>query len=68
MTWYTAIKKVDGKDDTLSIVMATMPDDPGNVHVSFRSWEKPDKRKALEESAAKAEQFLWADGRKVEGR
>ena len=68
MTWYTAIKKGGGKDDTLSIVMATMPDDPGNVHISFRSWLKPDKRKALEESAAKAEQLLWADGRKVEGR
>ena len=68
MTWYTAIKKVDGKDKTISIVMATMPDDPGNVHISFRSWEKPDKRKDLEESAAKAEQYLWADGRKVEGR
>jgi hypothetical protein len=48
--------------------MATMPDDPGNVHISFRSWLKPDKRKALEESAAKAEQLLWADGRKVEGK
>jgi flavodoxin len=68
MTWYTAMKKGGGKDDTLSIVMATMPDDPGNVHISFRSWLKPDKRKELEDSAAKAQLLIWADGRKVEGR
>ena len=68
MTWFTAMKKGGDKEETLSIVMATMPDDPGNVHVSFRSWLKPDKRAALEDSAAKAEQLLWADGRKVAGR
>ncbi len=68
MTWYTASKKIDGKDRTLSIVMATMMDDPGSVHISFRSWEKPENRKELEAEAAKAEQLLWADGRKIEGK
>jgi flavodoxin len=68
MTYYNAVKKIDGKENILYIVMAIMPDDPGNVHVSFRTWEKPDKRKSLVEDAAKAEQFIWADGRKVEGR
>jgi hypothetical protein len=68
MTWFNAVKKIDGKEDMLYIVMATMPDDPGNVHISFRTWDKPDKRKPLVEDASKAEKILWADGRKVEGR
>ena len=66
--YYNAIKKVDGKDKIIYIVAATMPDDPGNVHVSFRTWDKPDGRKPLEEAIDKGEQFIWADGRKVEGR
>ena len=68
MIWYTAMKQNGGKEDTISIVMATMPDDPGNVHVSFRSWLKPEQRKALEDAAARAEELLWADGRQVPGR
>ena len=46
MKYYHAVKNVGGKDLIIYIVAATMPDDPGNVHVSFRSWDKPEVRKA----------------------
>jgi menaquinone-dependent protoporphyrinogen IX oxidase len=66
--YYHAVKNVNGKDMTLHVVAATFPDDPGNVHLSLRSYDKPDVRKPMEEAIAKAELVLWADGRKVEGR
>ena len=66
--YYHAVKNIDGKDKTIHVVAAVMPDDPANVHVSLRSWDKPDARKPLEAAIGKAEQLLWADGRKVEGR
>jgi hypothetical protein len=66
--YYHAVKNYGGKELTLHIVAATMPDDPGNVHISLRSYDKPDARKGAEEDVAKAEKLLWADGRKVEGR
>jgi len=65
---YHAVKKVDGSDKIIYLSAVTMPDDPGNVHVSFRTWDKPEARKPLEEAIDKGEQMLWADGRKVEGR
>ena len=68
MVYYNAIKNLGGKDMIIYIVAATMPDDPGSVHVSFRSWDKPDVRKPLEAAIDKGEQVLWADGRKVAGR
>ncbi|MEI6125093.1 MAG: flavodoxin domain-containing protein [Pseudomonadota bacterium] len=68
MTYYTAVKQVEGKDMIIYLVAATMPDDPGNVHVSFRAWDKPEVRKPLEEAIDKGEQALWADGRKIDGR
>jgi len=68
MSYFNAIKKIDGKDKIIYIVTAIMPDDPGNVHVSFRSWDKPDARKPLEEAIEKGEKTIWADGRKIEGR
>ncbi len=66
--YYHAVKKIDGKDMTIHVVAAVMPDDPGAVHISLRSYDKPDVRKPLEEAIGKAEQLLWADGRKIEGR
>jgi flavodoxin len=66
--YYHAVKNIEGKEQTIHIVAAVMPDDPGNVHVSLRSWNKPAARKPLEEAIGKAEQLLWGDGRKVEGR
>jgi flavodoxin len=68
MVYYNAVKNVGGKDMIIYLVAATMPDDPGNVHVSFRSWDKPEVRKPLEEAIDKGEQTLWADGRMVAGR
>ncbi len=68
MVYYNAVKNIGGKDMIIYLVAATMPDDPGNVHVSFRSWDKPDVRKPLEEAIDKGEQAIWAGGRKVEGR
>jgi len=66
--YYHAVKTIENKEKTIHIVAAVMTDDPGNVHVSLRSWEKPDVRKPLEEAIGKAEKVLWADGRKIEGR
>ena len=67
-SYYHAVKNRGGKDMTIHVVASTLPEDPGNVHVSFRSYDKPDVRKPLEDAIGKAEQILWADGRKVEGR
>ena len=64
--YYHAVKTYDGKEFTLHVVAATLPEDPGDVHISFRSFDKPDKRKGVEEDVAKAEAILWAEGRKVE--
>jgi menaquinone-dependent protoporphyrinogen IX oxidase len=62
-----AVKSYDGKEHILHVVAATLTEDPGNVHISFRSYEKPDVRKGAEEDVAKAEELLWEEGRKVEG-
>jgi menaquinone-dependent protoporphyrinogen IX oxidase len=64
--YYHAVKKYEGEEITIHVVPATLPEDPGNVHVSFRCYEKPDKRKGVEEDVTKAEKILWADGKKVE--
>jgi len=66
--YYHAVKNINGKDMTMHVVAAEMPDDPGAVHISLRSYDKPDARKPLEEAIGKAELLLWADGRKIEGR
>jgi menaquinone-dependent protoporphyrinogen IX oxidase len=65
--YYHAVKSYKGKDHTLHVVVSTLTQDPGNVHISFRSYEKPDARKGAEEDVAKAEAILWAEGRKIEG-
>ncbi|MCX8043816.1 MAG: flavodoxin domain-containing protein [Desulfobacterota bacterium] len=67
-TYYHAVKTIDGKERIIHIVVADLTEDPGNTHISFRSFDKPDVRKPLEDAIAKAEQLLWADGRKIEGR
>ena len=64
--YYHAVKKYGDEEITTHLVIATFPDDPGNLHVSFRCWEKPDNRKGVEEDITKAENILWADGRKIE--
>lgn len=65
--YYHAVKSYNGKEHTLHVVTSTLTEDPGNVHISFRSYEKPDARKGAEEDVVKAEAILWAEGRKVEG-
>jgi menaquinone-dependent protoporphyrinogen IX oxidase len=64
--YYHAVKSYNGKEHTLHVVASTLTEDPGNVHISFRSYEKPDARKGAEEDVVKAESILWAEGRKVE--
>lgn len=66
--YYHASKTAGGKNMTMHIVAAEMPEDPGAVHVSLRSYDKPDARKPVEEALAGAEKLLCADGRKIEGR
>lgn len=65
--YYHAVKSYGGKEHTLHVVAATLTEDPGNVHISFRSYNKPAVRKGAEEDVARAEELLWAEGRKVEG-
>ncbi len=64
--YYHAVKTYDGDEITTHVVTATLPDDPGRVHFSFRCYEKPDKRSGVEAAIQKAEKVLWADGRKVQ--
>ena len=65
--YYHAVKSYDGTEHTLHVVAAVLTEDPGNVHISFRSYEKPDARKGAEADVVKAEELLWAEGRKIEG-
>jgi menaquinone-dependent protoporphyrinogen IX oxidase len=65
--YYQAVKTYDGNELTTHVVAAIFPEDPGNVQISFRNYDKPDKRKGAEEDITKAEAILWAEGRKVEG-
>ncbi len=65
--YYHAVKSYNGKEHTLHVVASTLTEDPGNVHITFRSYEKPDARKGAEEDVVKAEAILWAEGRKVAG-
>ncbi len=58
--YYHAVKSYNGKEHTLHVVVATLIEDPGNVHISFRSYEKPGVRKGAEEDVAKAEAILGA--------
>jgi hypothetical protein len=64
--YYHAIKNYGGKELTMHVVASTFPETPGSVHVSFRSFDKPDVRKGAEEDIGKAEKLLWANGRKIE--
>jgi menaquinone-dependent protoporphyrinogen IX oxidase len=64
--YYHAVKKYNGTDITTHVAAATLQEDPGNVHIAFRCYDKPDARKGAEEDIAKAEKLLWAEGRKVE--
>ncbi len=62
--YYHAVKRYNGKPLAIHIVASTMVEDPGHVHVSFRSWDKPAVRKGAEEDINKAEELLCSEGRK----
>jgi menaquinone-dependent protoporphyrinogen IX oxidase len=64
--YYHATKNYGGEPIIAHIVIATFPDEPGNLQISFRCWDKPDVRKGIEADITKAEELLWADGRKVD--
>jgi menaquinone-dependent protoporphyrinogen IX oxidase/uncharacterized protein YqfB (UPF0267 family) len=64
--YFHALKNYGGKELTAHIVAAAFPETPGSVHVSFRSFDKPDLRKGAEEDITKAENMLWANNRKLE--
>jgi menaquinone-dependent protoporphyrinogen IX oxidase len=64
--YYQAAKMYAGTEIILHVVPSTLPEDPGTVHISFRCYDKPDARTGAEADITKAEQLLWADGRKVE--
>jgi len=64
--YYHAAKK-DGEDERIiHIVPSTMPEDPGTIHISFRSYDKPEERGSVEKDIEAAEAMLWADGRKIQ--
>ena len=63
--YYHANKQYNGKAITMHVVAAEFVEDPGNVQLSFRTWDKPGVRKGAEADITRAEQLLWADGRKV---
>jgi len=64
--YYHATKSYGGDPITTHIVIATFPDEPGNLQIAFRCWDKPDVRKGVEADITKAEELLWADGRKID--
>ncbi len=61
-TYYHAVKKYDAGELALHVVAATLPEDPGNVHFSFRNYDKPDKREKLEKDLQKARERINASG------
>jgi len=64
--YYHAAKKKGEKESIIHIVPSTMPEDPGTVHISFRSYDKPEERGDVEKDIEAAEAVLWANGRKLE--
>jgi hypothetical protein len=64
--YYHAAKKDGEKERIIHIVPATMPEDPGTVHISFRSYDKPEERGEVEKDIEAAEALLWAGGRRIQ--
>jgi hypothetical protein len=63
--YYHAVKIYRGRSLTIHIVAAALPEDPGNLHVSFRCYAKKAVRGGAEIDIAAAEEILWAEGRKA---
>lgn len=60
--YYHALK--DGL--TTHVVTATLPEDPGRVHFSFRCWDKPDARGVHDAAIANAAKVIITADRKVD--
>jgi menaquinone-dependent protoporphyrinogen IX oxidase len=65
-SYYHAVKDYDGEPMTTHVVAATLPEDPGYVHFSFRCFKKSDKRMGVEEDIRLAEEILRGYRKKVE--
>ncbi len=59
-SYIQAVKNYDGREMTIHVVPATMPEDPGYVHFSFRSYDKPDRRTGVEKDILKAREMIKA--------
>ncbi len=59
-SYIQAVKNYDGSELTIHVVTATMPEDPGYVHFSFRSYDKPDRRTGVEKDILKAREMIKA--------
>lgn len=56
--YYHAMKSCNGRSMTIHTVAATMPEDPGHVHASWRCYEKTAKRTEVQADIDRAEQIL----------
>ena len=63
--YYHAVKIYRGRSLTIHIVAATLPEDSGKLHVSFRCYAKKALRGGAEIDVATAEEIFWAEGRKA---
>jgi len=64
--YYHAARKDGEKERIIHIVPATLPEFPGTVHISFRSYDTPEDRAGVEKDIEAAEAMLWADGRRIQ--
>ncbi|MCP4629242.1 MAG: hypothetical protein GY850_37920 [bacterium] len=62
-TYYHAVKNYGGRELTLHVVTAILPEDPGYVHFSFRSYAKPKNRHGLENDINKAVALIQASSK-----
>ena len=58
--YYHGVKSYGGKEMTIHVVPSTLPEDPGSVHFSFRSYDKPDNRAGVETDIDRAAQMITA--------
>jgi menaquinone-dependent protoporphyrinogen IX oxidase len=56
--YYHAVKDYRGKEVTTHVVTATLPEDPGNVHFSFRCYKKRQERRGVEKDVELAREIL----------
>jgi menaquinone-dependent protoporphyrinogen IX oxidase len=64
--YYQVEKNYSGEQLTIHAVIADFPEDPGNVHFSFRCYDKQEKRPGAEQDIDNGEELLLADGRQLQ--